>query len=86
MKIDSKTMFSTMAPWKLFFTVALPSMVGMFAMSIYSIFEGIFIGQKLGEAAYAVLMYASDMCQPLIYGISDSLAPALGFNWGGRKL
>lgn len=27
-------------------------------------------------------MYASELCQPLIYGISDSLAPAIGFNWG----
>ena len=50
------------------------------------------VGKALGEgggttavAAYAVLMYASDMCQPLIYGISDSLAPAIGFNWGAES-
>ena len=27
-------------------------------------------------------MYASEMCQPLLYGMSDSLSPAIGFNWG----
>jgi len=27
-------------------------------------------------------MYASDLCWPLLYGISDSLSPAIGYNWG----
>ncbi|MDO4732716.1 MAG: MATE family efflux transporter [Bacillota bacterium] len=39
-------------------------------------------GGTTAVAAYGVLMYASDMCQPLIYGMSDSLSPAIGFNWG----
>ena len=42
-------------------------------------------GGTTAVAAYAVLMYASEMCQPLIYGISDSLAPAIGFNWGAES-
>lgn len=58
MKMDSKTMFSTMSPWRLFFAVALPGMVSMFAMSIYSIFEGIFVGQRLGELAFAAVNIA----------------------------
>ena len=33
--MDSKTMFANMSPWRLFFTVALPGMVSMFAMSIF---------------------------------------------------
>ena len=40
--------------------------------------------QQLGEgggttavAIYAILMYASDFCWPLLYGISDSLSPAI---------
>lgn len=48
--------------------------------------------QMLGEggghtavAVYAVLMYASDMCWPLLYGIADSLSPALGYNWGAKS-
>ena len=49
MKRDTKAMYATMSPWKLFFIVALPGMISMFAMSIYSIIEGAFIGQRLGE-------------------------------------
>ena len=30
-------------------------------------------------------MYASDLCWPLLYGIADSLSPALGFNWGAKN-
>ena len=36
-------------------------------------------------AVYAVLMYASDLCWPLLYGIADSLAPAIGYNWGAEE-
>ena len=30
-------------------------------------------------------MYASDLCWPLLYGISDSLSPAIGYNWGAEN-
>lgn len=73
MKMDSKTMFSTLKPWRLFFTVALPGMVSMLAMSIYSILEGIFIGQKLGEVAFA----AVNIAVPVIM-INFSLADLVG--------
>jgi Na+-driven multidrug efflux pump len=39
-------------------------------------------GGTTAVAVYAVLMYSSDLCWPLLYGISDSLAPSIGFNWG----
>ncbi len=39
-------------------------------------------GGQTAVAVYAVLMYASDLCWPLLYGIADSLSPALGYNWG----
>lgn len=55
---DTKEMYATMKPWRLFFVVALPGMISMFAMSIYSIIEGIFIGQKLGESAFAAVNIA----------------------------
>lgn len=73
MKMDSKTMFSTLAPWRLFFRVALPGMVSMFAMSIYSIFEGIFIGQSLGEVAFA----AVNIAMPVVM-INFSIADLVG--------
>lgn len=66
-------MYATMQPWKLFFIVALPGMISMFAMSIYSIIEGIFIGQKLGEGAFA----AVNIAMPLVM-INFSLADLIG--------
>jgi len=42
-------------------------------------------GGTTAVAVYAVLMYSSDLCWPLLYGISDSLAPAIGYNWGAAS-
>lgn len=73
MKRDTEKMYATMEPWKLFFIVALPGMVSMFAMSIYSIIEGIFIGQRLGEGAFAAI----NIAMPLVM-INFSLADLIG--------
>ncbi|MBQ8207719.1 MAG: MATE family efflux transporter [Clostridia bacterium] len=71
--MNTETMYATMKPWKLFFVVALPGMVSMFAMSIYSIIEGSFIGQRLGEGALA----AVNIAMPLVM-INFSLADLIG--------
>ncbi len=73
MKRDTEAMYASMRPWKLFFIVALPGMVSMFAMSIYSIIEGAFIGQRLGESAFA----AVNIAMPLVM-INFSLADLVG--------
>jgi putative MATE family efflux protein len=73
MKRDTEAMYATMKAWRLFFIVALPGMVSMFAMSIYSIIEGAFIGQKLGEGAFA----AVNIAMPLVM-INFSLADLIG--------
>ena len=73
MKRDTEAMYASMEPWKLFFIVALPGMVSMFAMSIYSIIEGAFIGQRLGEGAFA----AVNIAMPLVM-INFSLADLIG--------
>ncbi len=66
-------MYASMDPWRLFFVVAAPGMVSMFAMSVYSIIEGIFIGQILGEGAFA----AVNIAFPLVM-INFSLADLIG--------
>jgi len=71
--MKTETMYATMNPWRLFFKVALPGMVSMFAMSVYSIVEGIFIGQTLGESAFA----AVNIAMPLVM-INFSLADLVG--------
>lgn len=73
MKLKAEVMYATMRPWKLFFIVAMPGMISMFAMSIYSIVEGIFIGQILGEGAFA----AVNIAFPLVM-INFSLADLIG--------
>ena len=73
MKTKAEIMYATMKPWKLFFVVACPGMVSMFAMSVYSIIEGIFIGQRLGEAAFA----AVNIAFPIIM-INFSLSDLVG--------
>ncbi len=44
------------------------------------------VGGQTGVAAYSVLMYAGETIQPLLYGLSDSLQPAIGYNWGARSI
>ncbi len=73
MKMNAEKMYATMNPWRLFFVVALPGMVSMIAMSVYSIFEGIFIGQTLGESAFAAI----NIAMPLVM-INFSLADLIG--------
>lgn len=73
MKLKAEEMYSSMNPWRLFFVVAAPGMISMFAMSIYSIFEGIFIGQILGEGAFAAI----NIAMPLVM-INFSLADLIG--------
>lgn len=73
MKMKTEEMYAKMHPWRLFFVVAMPGMVSMFAMSIYSIIEGIFIGQTLGEGAFAAI----NIAMPLVM-INFSLADLIG--------
>ncbi len=44
------------------------------------------VGGQTAVAAYSVVMYASDIIQPMLYGMSDSVQPAIGYNWGAKSL
>lgn len=44
------------------------------------------LGGKEAVSVYGILMYTGDFIQPLLYGVCDSLQPAVGYNWGaGNK-
>ncbi len=43
-------------------------------------------GGETAVAAYAVLMYASGVIEPMLYGLCDSVQPAIGYNWGAKSL
>ena len=72
-KMTPEEKYARLNPWRLFFVVALPGMISMFAMSIYSVIEGAFIGQTLGEGAFAAINIAF----PLVF-INFSLADLVG--------
>lgn len=43
------------------------------------------MGGDSAVAIYGIQMYVGEIIQPLIYGICDSLQPAIGYNWGARS-
>ncbi len=73
MKMSAEARYATMNPWRLFFVVALPGMISMFAMSVYTVIEGAFIGQKLGESAFAAI----NLAMPMVM-VNFSLADLIG--------
>lgn len=40
------------------------------------------VGGPGAVSVYGILMYVDGFIQPLLYGMCDSLQPAVGFNWG----
>ncbi len=43
------------------------------------------LGGENAVSVYGILMFAEGFVQPLLYGMCDSLQPAVGYNWGARK-
>ena len=39
----------------------------------------------MAVSVYGILMLAEGLIQPLLYGMCDSLQPAVGYNWGAKK-
>ena len=56
--MNSQTLFSKTPPVKLFFLASIPGAVGMLASALYQLIDGIFVGQILGETAFAALNFA----------------------------
>jgi Na+-driven multidrug efflux pump len=44
------------------------------------------MGGQRAISVYGVLMYVGETLQPLVYGICDSVQPAIGYNWGAKRL
>ena len=73
MEQKSNRLYADMPPVKLFFHAAIPGVISMFSMSIYSIIEGIFVGQFVGGDAFA----AMNLAMPLVM-INFALADMMG--------
>ncbi|MDO4539406.1 MAG: MATE family efflux transporter [Coriobacteriales bacterium] len=67
---DSAAFFSETKPVRLFFTAAVPGALGMLVSSIYGLMDGIFVGQFVGETAFA----AVNLAMPFVivnFAVSD---------------
>lgn len=65
-----------------------PSFLNNLAGRIPSIIINVFLlrlGGAMAVAAYGVLMYVDGIFQPLLYGLCDSLQPAISYNYGARQ-
>ena len=56
--MNGTELYAKMSPVKLFLTIAIPGAISMIASSMWGIFDGIFVGQILGEVAFAALNLA----------------------------
>ena len=69
-------------------TCGCPTFLNNIAGRITSILMNMFLvrlGGELAVSVYGVLMYVDGFIQPLLYGMCDSLQPAVGYNWGAQK-
>lgn len=65
-----------------------PNFLNNIAGRITSILMNAILVRMGGETAvsvYGILMFADGFIQPLLYGMCDSLQPAVGYNWGAQK-
>ena len=63
----------------------LPNFLNNIAGRLFSLVMNVLLlrlGGTLAVSAFSVLMYCSDLVQPALYGLCDSLQPAIGYNWG----
>ncbi len=88
---QSNEFFATARPLRLFLTVAIPGLVSMLAMSLYQAFEGAFVGQTLGETAFAAVnvgmpIVMINFCLADMVGVGSSvpISVALGRKDGQR--
>ena len=69
-------------------TCGTPNFLNNIASRITSILMNVILVRLGGEMAvsvYGILMFAEGLIQPLLYGMCDSLQPAVGYNWGAQK-
>jgi len=66
----------------------MPTFLNNIAGRLFSLVMNVLLlkmGGTLAVSTFAVLMYASDLVQPVLYGLCDSMQPAIGYNWGAES-
>ena len=72
--MNSHELFTKTPPVKLFFLASVPGAISMLASALYQTLDGIFVGQFLGETAFAALNFS----MPFVV-INFSLADLIGY-------
>lgn len=90
MSTQTNSFYAETPPVKLFFRAAAPGVIGMLAMSVYSIIEGIFVGKFIGGDAFA----AMNLAMPLVFitfalsdmvGVGSSVPISIAHGRGDRE-
>ena len=71
--MNHKELFLKTSVWRLFFMAAIPGAISMLASALYGLFDGIFVGQILGDTAFAAI----NLAFPFViinFAISDLIA------------
>lgn len=71
--MNSNELYAKTAPAKLFFMIVIPGAISMIASSMWGLFDGIFVGNLLGETAFAAL----NLAFPLVlvnFSLADLIA------------
>ncbi|MEF9945560.1 MAG: MATE family efflux transporter [Lachnospiraceae bacterium] len=66
----------------------LPTFLNNIAGRLFSLIMNVVllhIGGAPAVTAYSVLLFADGFVQPVLYGLCDSLQPAIGYNWGAKN-
>ncbi len=74
---------------KLIFKNGLPILLNNIAGKLPGIFFNILLLEMVGEkgvSAYGTLMYIECLIIPVLYGMCDSLQPAIGYNYGANRM
>ena len=71
--MNSVSLYAKTPPLKLFLLASFPGAVGMLASALYQILDGIFVGQFLGETAFAAI----NLAMPFVI-INFALADLIG--------
>lgn len=71
--MDPKKLFLKTSPLRLFFLTALPGAISMLASAMYGIFDGVFVGNIVGDTAFAAINLAFPFVI-LNYALSDLIA------------
>ena len=71
--MNSEKLFSKTPPVKLFFLASFPGAISMLASALYQTVDGVFVGQYLGETAFAAL----NLAMPFVI-INFALADLVG--------